>query len=123
MFPNMALQMTRIGEETGALDSMLSKVADFMSVKWTTPWRIVIVDRTIMIVFLGVVSARSWWRCICPSSNSVRWYRDLAVSCGRRFAQEPWLFLICCRPFGALIGSFERRHLPLAGDDGTRLAR
>ena len=29
VFPNMALQMTRIGEETGALDSMLSKVADF----------------------------------------------------------------------------------------------
>ena len=29
IFPNMVLQMTAIGEESGALDSMLSKVADF----------------------------------------------------------------------------------------------
>ncbi|HUN91227.1 MAG TPA: type II secretion system F family protein [Burkholderiaceae bacterium] len=29
VFPTMAVQMTQIGEETGALDSMLSKVADY----------------------------------------------------------------------------------------------
>jgi type IV pilus assembly protein PilC len=29
VFPNMVLQMTAIGEESGALDAMLSKVADF----------------------------------------------------------------------------------------------
>jgi type IV pilus assembly protein PilC len=29
VFPNMVLQMTAIGEESGALDSMLAKVADF----------------------------------------------------------------------------------------------
>ena len=29
VFPNMVLQMTSIGEESGALDSMLGKVADF----------------------------------------------------------------------------------------------
>lgn len=29
VFPNMVLQMTAIGEESGTLDSMLSKVADF----------------------------------------------------------------------------------------------
>lgn len=29
VFPNMVLQMTAIGEESGALDDMLSKVADF----------------------------------------------------------------------------------------------
>ena len=29
MFPNMVVQMVAIGEESGALDSMLSKVADF----------------------------------------------------------------------------------------------
>ncbi len=29
VFPNMMLQMTAIGEESGALDSMLGKVADF----------------------------------------------------------------------------------------------
>jgi type IV pilus assembly protein PilC len=29
LFPNMVLQMVSIGEESGALDAMLSKVADF----------------------------------------------------------------------------------------------
>lgn len=29
LFPNMVLQMTAIGEESGALDKMLSKIADF----------------------------------------------------------------------------------------------
>ena len=29
VFPNMVLQMVAIGEESGSLDSMLSKVADF----------------------------------------------------------------------------------------------
>jgi len=29
VFPNMVLQMVSIGEETGALDGMLGKVADF----------------------------------------------------------------------------------------------
>jgi type IV pilus assembly protein PilC len=29
VFPNMAIQMTSIGEESGSLDSMLSKVADY----------------------------------------------------------------------------------------------
>ena len=29
MFPNMAVQMVQIGEESGALDAMCAKVADF----------------------------------------------------------------------------------------------
>jgi type IV pilus assembly protein PilC len=39
VFPGMVLQMTAIGEESGALDSMLSKVADFLEaeVEWMMP--------------------------------------------------------------------------------------
>jgi len=29
LFPTMVLQMTQIGEESGALDNMLGKIADF----------------------------------------------------------------------------------------------
>ena len=29
MFPNMMVQMTSIGEESGALDDMLNKIAEF----------------------------------------------------------------------------------------------
>jgi type IV pilus assembly protein PilC len=29
LFPNMVLQMTSIGEESGSLDQMLDKIADF----------------------------------------------------------------------------------------------
>ena len=29
IFPNMVVQMIRVGEETGALDTMLNKIADF----------------------------------------------------------------------------------------------
>jgi type IV pilus assembly protein PilC len=54
-FPNMVLQMTAIGEESGALDSMLGKVADFSS--WWCWER----------------SSVAWWSpCICRSS---RWAR------------------------------------------------
>jgi type IV pilus assembly protein PilC len=33
VFPSMVLQMTSIGEESGALDAILSKVADFFEAK------------------------------------------------------------------------------------------
>lgn len=56
VFPNMALQMTRIGEETGALDNMLSKVADFYEreVDEAVSALSSLIE-PIMIVFLGVV--------------------------------------------------------------------
>jgi type IV pilus assembly protein PilC len=56
VFPNMAMQMTRIGEETGALDSMLSKVADFYEREVDDAVSALSsLIEPIMIVFLGVV--------------------------------------------------------------------
>lgn len=56
VFPVMAMQMTRIGEETGALDAMLSKVADFYEreVDDAVAAMSSLIE-PIMIVFLGVV--------------------------------------------------------------------
>ncbi len=52
----MAMQMTRIGEETGALDSMLSKVADFYEREVDDAVAALSsLIEPIMIVFLGVV--------------------------------------------------------------------
>lgn len=56
VFPNMVLQMVAIGEESGALDSMLSKVADFYEAEVDDA-----VDalsslmEPVIMVFLGVV--------------------------------------------------------------------
>ncbi len=56
LFPNMVLQMTQIGEESGALDGMLGKIADFYEREVDDA-----VDalssllEPIIIVFLGVV--------------------------------------------------------------------
>ncbi len=56
VFPMMAMQMTRIGEETGALDSMLSKVADFYEREVDDAVAALSsLIEPIMIVFLGVV--------------------------------------------------------------------
>jgi type IV pilus assembly protein PilC len=56
VFPSMALQMTRIGEETGALDSMLSKVADFYEREVDDAVSALSsLIEPIMIVFLGIV--------------------------------------------------------------------
>lgn len=56
VFPNMALQMTRIGEETGALDNMLSKVADFYEREVDDAVSALSsLIEPIMIVFLGTV--------------------------------------------------------------------
>jgi type IV pilus assembly protein PilC len=56
VFPNMAMQMTRIGEETGALDNMLSKVADFYEREVDDAVSALSsLIEPIMIVFLGVV--------------------------------------------------------------------
>jgi type IV pilus assembly protein PilC len=56
VFPTMAVQMTTIGEETGALDSMLSKVADYYEreVDETVDALASLLEPMIMVV-LGVI--------------------------------------------------------------------
>jgi type IV pilus assembly protein PilC len=55
-FPNMAVQMTGIGEESGSLDSMLSKVADYYEreVDETVDALASLIEPMIMVV-LGVI--------------------------------------------------------------------
>ena len=56
VFPTMAMQMTQIGEETGALDAMLGKVADFyeQEVDDAVAAMSSLIE-PILIVFLGVI--------------------------------------------------------------------
>ncbi|MDR2017065.1 MAG: type II secretion system F family protein [Burkholderiales bacterium] len=56
LFPSMVLQMTQIGEESGALDSMLNKVADFYDREVDEAVAALsAMLEPIIIVFLGVV--------------------------------------------------------------------
>jgi len=56
VFPSMVLQMVAIGEESGALDSMLGKVADFYEPRWTMPWkRFSSLMEPIIMVVLGTL--------------------------------------------------------------------
>ena len=56
LFPNMVLQMTQIGEESGSLDGMLSKVADFFEREVDDAVATLSsLLEPIIIVFLGVV--------------------------------------------------------------------
>jgi len=56
MFPPMVVQMITIGEETGQLDSMLSKVADFYESEVDAALEsLTSALEPVLIVFLGVV--------------------------------------------------------------------
>ena len=56
LFPTMVLQMTQIGEESGALDNMLGKVADFFEREVDDAvGALSSLLEPVMIVFLGVV--------------------------------------------------------------------
>jgi type IV pilus assembly protein PilC len=56
LFPSMVLQMTQIGEESGALDEMLTKIADFYDREVDEAVEsLSSLLQPIMIVFLGVV--------------------------------------------------------------------
>ena len=56
VFPPMVTQMIAVGEETGALDTMLSKIADFYEDEVDTAVEnLMSLLEPVMIVFLGVV--------------------------------------------------------------------
>jgi type IV pilus assembly protein PilC len=56
LFPPMVIQMISIGEETGALDAMLSKVADFYEAEVETQLQsLAAALEPLMIVVLGVI--------------------------------------------------------------------
>ena len=56
VFPNMVLQMTQIGEESGSLDSMLNKVADFYEREVDDAvTALSSLMEPILMVFLGVI--------------------------------------------------------------------
>ncbi|MDR7532780.1 MAG: type II secretion system F family protein [Armatimonadota bacterium] len=56
IFPPMVVQMTRVGEETGALEQMLQKVADFYDVEVeATVQSLTSLLEPILIIFMGVV--------------------------------------------------------------------
>lgn len=57
VFPNMVLQMTAIGEESGALDSMLAKVADFFEAEVDDAVAAIssLMEPVIMVVLGGLI--------------------------------------------------------------------
>jgi type IV pilus assembly protein PilC len=56
VFPNMVLQMTQIGEESGSLDGMLNKVADFYEREVDDAvTALSSLMEPILMVFLGIV--------------------------------------------------------------------
>jgi type IV pilus assembly protein PilC len=56
VFPSMVVQMINVGETTGALDSMLSKIADFYEEEVDTAVAgLLTLMEPVMIAFLGVV--------------------------------------------------------------------
>ena len=56
MFPPMVVQMINVGEQTGGLDEMLSRVADFYDDEVDTAVEALLAAlEPIMIVVLGVV--------------------------------------------------------------------
>ena len=56
VFPSMVVQMINVGETTGALDTMLSKIADFYEDEVDTAVAgMLTLLEPVMIAFLGVV--------------------------------------------------------------------
>ncbi|MCH9679569.1 MAG: type II secretion system F family protein, partial [Actinomycetia bacterium] len=59
VFPDMVVQMIAVGEDTGALDSMLGKIADFydQEVEATTESLMALLEPIMILVLGGIVGA------------------------------------------------------------------
>lgn len=58
VFPSLAIDMAKVGEETGALDDMLSSISDFFDEKVEVQLqRILALVEPAMLVFMGVIVA------------------------------------------------------------------
>jgi len=56
VFPPMVVQMISVGEQTGALDTMLSKIADFYEDEVDTAVaNLMVLMEPVLILFLGTV--------------------------------------------------------------------
>ena len=56
VFPGMVTQMIAVGEQTGAMDTMLQKIADFYEAEVDAAVKdLLTLLEPVMIVFLGVV--------------------------------------------------------------------
>jgi type IV pilus assembly protein PilC len=54
VFPSMVVQMIGVGEQTGALDTMLNKIADFYEEEVDVAvWAMTALLEPIMMVFIG----------------------------------------------------------------------
>jgi len=79
LFPSMVIQMTQIGEESGSLDGMLSKIAEFYEREVDDAVAALSsLLEPIIIVFLGVVIGGLVVAMYCRSSSSARWSEGAA---------------------------------------------
>ena len=96
VFPSMVVQMINVGETTGALDAMLSKIADFYEEEVDTAVAgLLTLMEPIMIAFLGVRRRRHRHRDVHadlrPDLEADRLSRGAKPTrCRRRFAAS------CC---------------------------
>ena len=96
VFPSMVVQMINVGETTGALDAMLSKIADFYEEEVDTAVAgLLTLMEPIMIAFLGVRRRRHRHRDVHadlrPDQQADRLRQGAEQTrCRRRFAASCW---------------------------------
>lgn len=103
LFPNMVNQMVAIGEESGALDAMLGKVADFYDaeVDDAVVMRLLGLMEPIIMVVLGTVIGGMVIAMYLPifKLGSVVWMVQGSFV-------DPIIFTAACGVLGLLVGSF-----------------